>query len=325
MSENTAPEVSTETAPTPAPEAPASNPAPETPKESSPQLDLPLGDAAKVETTPAAYTPNYKLKVAGEEREIPEEFRALMKDETSGKKIKEIFEKSYGLDYTKPKYETLKTDYAKVTADHHALNGAINEIKQLYAKGDMDTFFEKLGIPQEKVLQYAVDKVKYSELPDEQRAALDAKRNVEKENYSLQNQFNDLQKNFQEQLVQQRHMLLESELARSEVKSVADMVNERVGRPDAFIQAVYAHGDLTWKNSQGKVDLTPRQAVDAVVEGYRKLFGTANPATNPNTPVSVKPNATIIPNVGSGKSSSPVKQKPRSIEDLKKLREQALG
>lgn len=271
-----------------------------------------------------AYTPNYKLKVMDQEKEIPEKFRELIKDAETEKEVREIFEKAYGLEFAKPKHEAREHQFNTLQAEHNQVIGSINEIKHLYQKGDMDGFFEKLAIPPQKVLQYALEKLKYEELPPEQKAMIDAQKNAEKERYRVERESQTNTSYLQNQVAQARRMVLDSELARPDVKSMVDTFDSRMGKPGAFVQEVIRRGKLTWIESGYKVDLTPRQAIDEVV----KLFGledggqaSSNP-TQAGAPASAaKPKTATIPNVGAGRPSAPLKSKPKSIEDLKKLRD----
>lgn len=278
-------------------------------------------DPAAVAAAAAAFKPNYKVKVMDEEKEIPEAFRALMKDEKSEKEIKEIFEKSFGHEFTKPKYEKLKSEYTEVQQTHTAVMNQINSLKEDFARGDLDSFFDKLKIPTDTILRYALEKVQYQELPPEQKAVLDAKRQAEREAKSFAQQNQELTQNLQVQMVQARTMALDSELARSEVKSVADAFDARTGEKGAFKKLVANHGRLTWFDSQGKVDLSPGQAIEQVMKlyGLSPAPASAQAPTTPAAAASTHQAPTAIPNVGGSKSASPVKQKPRSIEDLKKL------
>lgn len=281
-------------------------------------------DPAAVQADPAAipaFKADYKLKVMDQEKEIPEAFRSLMKDEKSAKEIKEIFEKSFGHEFTKPKYETLKSSHTELQQTHTSVINQINDLKADYAKGDLDSFFDKLKIPQDAILRYALEKVQYQELPPEQKAVIDAKRQAELEatRYSRENQ--ELSQSLQAQMVQARTYALDTELARSDVKSMADAYDARIGKPGAFKEEVINRGQLRWQQSQGKVDLLPGQAIAevAMLAGLSGAPTSAQAISAPAAAVVQAAPAAAIPNVGGSKSASPVKQKPRSIEDLKKL------
>jgi hypothetical protein len=283
------------------------------------------GDAPASKEPPApAYTPNFKFKVMDKEQEIPPEFRSLIKDADTEKKVREVFEKAFGLDYAKPKHEATQQALTRVQSEHNFLVGSIQELRDTFSRGDLDTFFQKLQIPAERVLQWAAEKVNYDELPPEQKALIDARTQAERQNVDYQRQNQMLQRQMQEQVVQARRTMLDSELARPDVKSIAESFDQRMGRPGAFMQEVISRGQLAWFQSQGKVDLTPGQAVEQVISTYGlKAAAASSPAqtTQPSKAGGGQKTGTI-PNVGGGKSVAPVKQKPRSIEDLKRMRQE---
>lgn len=286
-------------------------------KETDPGVTI---DPAAVTPPPVEFKPDFKLKVMDEEKEIPEAFRALMKDEKSAKEVKEVFEKYYGHDFTKPKYETLKSTHSELQKTYQQVESQINDLKSDFQRGDLDSFFSKLNIPKETILQYALQKVQYEQLPPDQKQLMDDKQTAERERILLQRQNQQLSQTFESQMQQARRMALDTELARSDIKSAADVFDARVGKPGAFRQEIINRGQLAW--TQRNVDLSPGQAVEEVMRifGLQGAPASASPQNQP-APASaaVPPQAPTIPNVGGAKATSPVRQKPRSIEDLKKM------
>jgi hypothetical protein len=267
-----------------------------------------------------AYTPNYKLKVMDQDKEIPESFRSLMKDAKSEEEVRKVFEKAYGLEFAKPKHEATQQSFTQLQSQHNQVLGSIQELKEFYNKGDLDSFFERLAIPPQRILQYALEKVNYSELPPEQRAMIDARRTAELQARNVQRENVGLQRQHQELQVQTRTMQLNSALADVDTKTLADTFDQRVGQPGAFRREVINRGRLAAFESQGRVDLSPEQAIEQVVKmyGLKNAAQQGGPSATPQTSGG-QPRAATIPNVGAGKSSAPIKQKPKSIDDLKKL------
>ena len=127
-------------------------------------------------------------------------------------------------------------------------------------------------------------------------------------------------------------MQLEQTLGKADVKSMNDAFDSRVGRPGAFRDAIIEHGKSVWALSNGKVDLTPEQAVADFVQKYGNPSAfagqpTGQTAGTPSAQAQVTspttPPVKVIPNVA-GRSASPVKQKPKNLEDLKRLRDNAI-
>ncbi len=280
------------------------------------------------------FEPSLKYKVMDKEHEIPPEFKALMKDADSEKKIREIFEKSTGLDTVKENLATARTDRDNARKQHAELNGQINEMRSTYQSavqsGDMhklDQLWKKLEIPQDVIMQYALEKVKLHEMAPEQRNALVAKQNAETQAETIRRQQAETSQVMQAQQSQMKQMMLEVAYNRPENIAAAEDFDNRLGKPGMFKETVRQWGEQEWFRSQGRVDLTPDQAVAAVIKHFGLATAakteTATPAVSapnqdPRKNVIVKP-ANTIPNLGSGGSQSPLKSKPKNLEELKTL------
>lgn len=290
--------------------------------------------ASEQEPEAPVYKPNYKVNVMKEEKEIPEILRPLMKDEASEKAVRDIVEKAYGLEWVKPKLEKSRQENAELTQEVTGFRTGIQELRDLYQRGDIDSFLQRMNINPEKMLQWAVDKVRYSQLPPEQKQALDARRAAEQQAYSLERQNRELNDRMYQQAAYAKAVALDSVLARADIKTVSDAFDAQKG-PGKFREMVVRHGELEWYRSQGRTDLTPEQAVEQVIGtlGLRVAQQQPAPAMNATTAVqSQQPAASaqtapapkkppVIPNVA-GRSKSPTAQKPRSIDDLKKMAKQ---
>jgi hypothetical protein len=287
------------------------------------------------ETAPPAYKPREKFKVMDKEHEVPAWLKSMMKDADTEKQAIELLEKAYGLDSVKEERVSARKERDQFKTELTGIQTAIGEVRAAYQRGDIDMFLDKLQIPQERMLQWALDKVNYSQLPPEQQRVLDERREAQRKAYDAEKRVGTYEQQIHEQARQAKTMLLEAGLARPDVSTFAQAYDSRVGKPGAFKAEVAATGELAWIQSQGKVDLSPEQAIEQVMQKWRPFLGAAPsvPGTQPGptqvaSETGTQPNATakpsVIPNV-QGKSQSPLKSKPRSIADLKKLRDQAAG
>lgn len=291
--------------------------------------EKPAGDAvlAPKDGEKPPFVANYKFKVMDKEHEIPEALRSAMKDPETEKLVRELHEKAYGLDIVKPKFIEERRLHQEAKTQNSQLLGGINELRVMYQRNDLDGFFKKLAVPQEKILQWVVDKLNYNDLPQDQKQVLDQRKTAEERAWQAEQQVQTLQEKFQTETLNARELQLQSTLDRAEFKAAAEAFDSRPGgKPGDFREAVCERGETTWIRSQGKVDLSPEQAVQEVI----RLYGiqpaapaaamTAAPAAAPAvtaTPVAA-PKTPVIPNVAGG-STSPMKAGPRSISDLKKL------
>lgn len=289
----------------------------------------------------AAYTPNFKFKFTDEtqkqqEKEFPDWAKNAIKDPESEKEVRSVFEKAGGLDFVLPRYKQAREELSTVKPRLDQYENNVQEMKTMYAQNDMQGIFDKLGITEEKVLQYAVERAKYYELPPEQQSIIKAQQDAEKKAQFAHQQADSAQQRYEEQARQIKQLQLNTVLQRTDVTSAAKSFDERVGKPGAFFEQVQLHGETTWYRTNGKVDLTPEQAIADVMKAYGLDGAAPAPAATPAAiaapapaqaaPAAPAPTVKVIPHIGSG-ASSPAsgKPKPRSLDDLRKISKEMLA
>lgn len=281
----------------------------------------------------------FKVMVHGsdeqKEHDVPKWLKDAIKDPATEKEAIELLEKAFGLDPVKASRQEIRVERDTVKAELSKVTSSISDLRRTYARGDIDSFLQKLAIPQERMLQWALDKVNYSQLPPDQQRILDERQEAQRQAWAAEQQLSQVSEQSSEQIRQARQMMLTSSLARPEVKSFADSFDAKAGKPGSFFEKVVLAGQTAWNQSQGKVDLSPEQAIEQVMKEWGPFLqhqassatGTPSGAAGAGAgkaAVIAAPAAKpgVIPNV-QGKSSSPMKAKPRSLDDLKKLSEQA--
>lgn len=338
---------------TPAP-AEAAAAAPADDKSDDAGKDKPAGDAkdGDDDADPAA-TPEHKPQVkfkAGvynketreleqKEFEIDKRFHPLMKDAESEKLVRELHEKAFGLDSVKERYVEEKTKNQNLFKENTDIKSGISGLRKIYqgaiASGNMhklDPFFQKLNIPQDVLTEYVLAKVQLNEMDPAQKQAIQAQITAEQRAEALAEQQEQFQQQTFTQAQQMKALMLDSALARAEVSALASEFDNRFGRPGAFREEVAKFGEYEWLKSQGKVDLSPDQAIKKVIEHYALTSAPRVPAATsaaaapaaPGTRQIVQRTTKTLPNVA-GRSSSPLAQKPRSIEDIKKITQELYG
>lgn len=281
----------------------------------------------------AAYAPDFKYKAQGKEFEIPEKFKALITDKASEEELKTLFGKSQTVEEYKSSIDTLKKDLGERSTALNSYQSGVQQLRQIAAKGDWDTWFQKLNIPPEKIYQWVLDKVNYNQLPAEQRSQMDAQRDLKRQAEMAQEQVGQASAREMHLATQMKSLQLEQTLGKADVKSMGDAFDSRAGKPGAFRDAIIEHGKAVWALSNFTVDLTPEQAIADFVQKYGNPSAFANQpgaagavhqsdATTTSS-ANAQPPVKVIPNVA-GRSTSPVKQKPKNMDDLKRLRDQAI-
>lgn len=266
------------------------------------------------------YTPNYKFKAMKEEKEIDEWARPLIKDADSEKKVREIWEKAYGLDHFKSKFEGTSQERDQYKQAYQGIFGDAQQLFKARDAGDMETVFKKIGMSPEKVYQWVWEKAQRQNLPPEQRQMYDELDQKKQREWQLASQNEELTQNYQQMASQARAAEVDFVLARPEIYETRKRYDDTNGE-GSFRQLVARFGVM--HHMQNGQDAPAEQIVDAVMKtlGDPWRGQSAQPVIPQNN---VEKPLPVIPNV-SGKNVSPTRKSPRSIDDLKKLAEEATG
>ena len=271
---------------------------------------------------PPAFTPNFKFKVDEEEKEIDELFRGIIKDAETEKKVRELHEKALGLDLNKQRTEKVKTELSEVKTKYSNLDNSLKELSGFVRNKDLGSFFEAIQIPKQMVFEYVKKELERMEATPEQRAEMERQEKERRDLYNLQKENADLKERFTNETVQTRGMELDQALASAEIGTMAQKFDAMMG-PNAFKLAVIDRGILAYHTTG--VSIPVAQAVQETVAKFSKLLqqspqapagGSQEDEHAPESAPAEKP--PTMPNV-TGRSTSPLKQGPRSIADLKKI------
>lgn len=327
----------------PAPKAPEASQAPDLNSQPAGQDPSPTPEAGDIDpATNAPYEPNFKFEVRNKEHEIAEFLRGAITNPEQEKAVKELYEKSMGLDVIKPRHQELIQRHTQLEQNFTGLTTQIGELRDAYHRGDLDSFFQKMKVSEEKVLQWVMEKAKYLEMPPEQRAVLDSRKEAEQRAMMLEKQNQSLEAKFEEQVASAKAYSLQVALEKPDVQTFAEKfdqagIKNREGATLSFYDAVCEAGEMAWYASHGKVDLTPEQAIEEVMNRYSVL---GQQAQKPSAPAIIPPQGSAqqapkaapapkqtntLPNVAGRQQSSVSKSQPRSIEDLKRIRAQMMG
>lgn len=281
----------------------------------------PEGSAAG--SAPPPYTPNFKFKYAvdGEkqqEAEFDDLFKPLVKDAETEKKVRELFAKAHGLDFTKSDRDRLKAEYEPLLEKHTNITNSLAQLSGFVREGDFQSFFEALQIPEQAVLKYALDRVQYHKMDPQQRAQLDQHRQQNQQAMALQQQNNLLQQQVRQIAATHRTTELETALSRPDVAAVVQNFDTRAGKPGSFRDLVIQRGQY-FALAQG-VDMPPSQVIADVLAmiGAPAPQGGQAPGNGAAPAQTTRAAPPVLPNV-SGKGTSPAKRTITSTDDLRKL------
>jgi hypothetical protein len=274
--------------------------------------------AANANAAPAPFTPNYKFKSGEVEGEVDEFLRPIIKDADTEAKIKDLYTKAFGLDKVKTRLtgevESWKGKATEVTEKYGKLSESLSALSHHINRGDFDSFFGALKIPEAKVYQWLQKKLQEQDMTPEQRSDLQRQREEGNKLYLLERQNQELMQRQEQFQAQQNQVMLDQTLSSPEIASIAQDFDARVGVPGTFRQEVIKRG-ITLYHLHGR---DPHEVVADLMGTIGKVFTPAAGATGlqANTQAAVPQKPPVIPNV-QGKSSSPVKTAPKSIKELR--------
>jgi hypothetical protein len=265
---------------------------------------------------PAAYQPSFKYKFNGEEREIDEMFRPLIKDETTEKQIRELCEIREAF----PKYKEAYSQYQEVVPHYQNLMGELEELGQL-RRGNFNEFLKRMDLQPQQLLQaldpnvvkqYTAQLLQLEDLTPEQRHAYNEQQRVAREREQYQQQTEMYRQELLKERTERRVFELDQTLGTADVKDFQSKYDSIYGN-GAFRQEVINTGRYAYQLQQR--DLAPAEAVQQVMQKFGPLFNQNAPrAVETKTGEKVK----VIPNV-SARSSSPGKPKITSLAQIQKI------
>jgi hypothetical protein len=265
------------------------------------------------------WTPNFKYKAGGAEKELPEWVRPAVKNAEHEKYLRELHEKIDGFDKLKSTHTKVDTQLKQVLPEYQTLKGTVNKVLQYREAGDLESVFDLIGVKKQAVAQWMLKEIQMQEMSPEQRAIYESEKTLRQQNYALQERLASLSQNAQQGELQASAQSLQTELARPEVRTIADSFNSRMANPDAFWNFVCQQAEYM-ERSGGK-PVSAAEAVSEVIKllGNPVLPGQAQPGA-PQIPgaQAASPTPPVIPNVSS-RNTSPTKKLARSVEDLRKM------
>lgn len=276
------------------------------------------GNAGQVEAKPA-WALNPKFKVLDKEHEFDEFIRPVIKDAETEKKVRELYEKAYGIEPIKADRQSLREQLAEEKQRSAERDRGLEVLSSYIQNDDLDSFFEATNIPKSKVLKYALELVQREQWTPEQKAAWQQQRDTAARVTEYEQQNQQLMERQQQLMVQQREFELSTVLARPDITQIAQAYEAGMGTPGAFREFVINIGQAFAARGQ---DIPAEQAVNEAVKHLRamnpSLGQTAAQPQGQATPGVVMPNQKpVIPNI-QGRGTSPVRSTVKSLDDIKK-------
>lgn len=258
----------------------------------------------------ATYVPNYEYTVKGEKRKFDDCLAPLIKDEASEKRVRELYERSDGLDIYKEKLSKRDEDYERVQNQIRAAEEEAENYRFLREKNPRKFLTDIMGIDYQKL---ALEDAELMDSPEDVRGVNQRSRDAEFRAAELERELNRLKQQSAQTSQQSNQARFQAALqARPEVQQLVEL-----GVTD-FADQVVEHGKLLAGRGQ---PITYSQAVDNVVKRYGSLLLAT---TKQTTTTPAKPVTKVIPNTGHSEGTG-ASTAIRSTDDLRKRLKQLEG
>lgn len=281
---------------------------------------------------PPAYTPSYKFKYTGKrgekygdaEGEFDDFIRESVKSKEHEDKLRSLYAKAYGLEFTQHQRDNARNELKNYRETWNPIIETAQKATQAFQRGDMDMFFEQLGVPANKIQQYVLSKLQMQDMPADQRAIVEQNQNLQRQQWLQQQELQKYQQQFQQSQTEILYNQLQAELSKPEISSIAKSFDSRNGE-GAFENAIKQHGHYIYVTQNGRV-ANPAEVLQEVIKTYGLRAETqaqtdvAKKIVQPGSAAEVP----VIP-VVKGSGSAPVSRAPKNLNDLKKIRSEKYG
>lgn len=279
---------------------------------------------------------DYSYKAYGEVKEIPDEYRSLIKDEESRAKVARLMSSVAGVEGLKTQHRELEQKYTETHDEYEKIVTDAQRMYGLVQKGDIDTLLDLWRVPFEQKIKFAQQMAQVHLNPElrqqynlhrQDRLARIQHENevqqLERQNQSYEQQ----QAQWQEQ---QHDAYLRNRVASDQkLAQIEQLYNQHHGE-DSFMKEVWEQGKYVSGKTGKPVD--PEQILARMAKPYEPLIAQAThqpqaPVAPPqqSTPQAQPKEKPIIPVTGKGAGHSPVRQNFKSVDDLEKYYEQEFG
>lgn len=275
-----------------------------------------------------AFSPSFEVKAYGKKYEIPQEFRGLIKDADTQKKVAEVFEKSFAVEHMKTKLERTHQERAQLAQQNEMMVERfvepLREIATAVRDGNLDLAFHRLGVKDDDIFAYAKKRIELMQLPEHQRAEIEEGRRQRLSQPTTDRGQQRQSQVFEQQLVdsglRELEMVLELD---PEVQKVSAAYDARYGEGQ-FEREVIMRGIS--HESMGQ-NVRPRDLARQVASQFAGFFTAPSqvPAQAPSqaqTPPSQAEQGKVppktLPNLNSN-SASPAKKQANSLAELREM------
>ena len=287
----------------------------------TPQVDTSAPGTEGQAPVPPAYAPNYKYNALGKEHEFDDFVRKSVTTAEQEKRLREVYEKAHGMDSIKTRFNETRGNLQSTRQELGGIKDHLKELGSFIGQKDYGSMLKFFKIPENDMLEWAMQYAQRQQMPPEERQMYDARDAATQQVRELQKQNEYLMDQQRVSIANTRQYELDSAMKDPNITGFSQNFDARAGQAGAFQMEVARRGALHYQVT-GQ-DLPPSEAVRQTLlslgytgENGGQQQGTQQTSAQAQAPVGQR-NPTL-PNI-SGKSSSPTKRAPKSLDEMRKM------
>lgn len=260
------------------------------------------------------YTPNFSYNFKDEEKSFDERLHSIVKTKEDEDWIRDLVTRSEGIDDIKSDRDKWKTDHGQVHEQAGLLSKGYQNMVDWREAGQLDKLFGAFKLDDQAIIDYALKRAEFYELPEEQQTKIKEDKSVQTEVAALRAEIAGFKTEQGQASVASEISQLNSLIGVPEHKPVVDALMSMGIAADAkaVSELVVQHGMFVFQNT-GK-EPTLSEAVNQVMDKYKGLIPSISGEGNP-AGLGKKP---TLPKL-SGGSGKPVDRPISSLQQLKEL------
>jgi len=276
-----------------------------------------------------AFVPEFKYRANGQDMEVPEYLRSLIKDKDSQEKVVTMLSKAEGFDSVSARRDQFRTERDSARGESQRYLGAIRNMQNTRDRGDIDGLLKLMELPEETVLKWATERAKYYMGDENYRRQVDEQNRMRQDSWQKEDRATDYQTKYQDLEAKQLQMEFNYEMLKPEVSSFETAFDKMAGKQGAFKEEVKNRGELAYLREQKTI--APGEVIQAIMKQFGPIAQAA-PKPQPaqasaqaaKVVVKTAPKVATIPTV-KGTQASPTKEGFTSMDAIRKYRKDTYG
>ncbi len=267
-----------------------------------------------------AFVPDFKYKFNGQEKEIEDFWKPLVKDPDTLKKVRDAIERA---EATEMHRETAKTHEAKIK-EWEPMVQDVQRLQSMFeaakGPGDFRNILEELGFTKDHLKDVVREYLKEEALPAEQQKILESQKAMALEKRQLMSQNEEITTQYNSVLRDITSQQIDLELGKAENAQLVKAYEDVNGK-GTFRQLLLERGSY-YVSTEGR-HVPPTEVMGRLAKEFAPFISRATAEAVPQAAAqpAVRTQPKAMPQVGSG-GGSPTKPSVMSLADLKARYEQ---